>query len=173
MNILHLKMCGFPTYYMKKLICLKNLKSHSNTNHVPFGWIHEIIQNDIKFQYTLLFHKSLLNVSYLNPFIYYLLSAYIQSTMSVLSKKIQRCLLQSFFTYFKEQVIEQRKWDKFGEFPRSSAGKETACNAGDPGLIPESGRSPGEGVGCPLQYSWASLVAQSIKNLSTMWKTWV
>ena len=44
-------------------------------------------------------------------------------------------------------------------FPGSSAGKETTCNAGDPGLIPESGRSTGEGMGCPLQYSWASLVA--------------
>ena len=40
-----------------------------------------------------------------------------------------------------------------------SAGKESACNAGDPGLIPGSGRSPGEGIGYPLQYSWASLVA--------------
>ena len=44
-------------------------------------------------------------------------------------------------------------------FPGSSGGKEYACNAGDPSLIPGSGRSPGEGVGYPLQYSWASLVA--------------
>ena len=43
--------------------------------------------------------------------------------------------------------------------PGSSAGKESACNAGDPGLIPGSGRSAGEGIGYPLQYSWASLVA--------------
>ena len=49
-------------------------------------------------------------------------------------------------------------------FPGSSAGKESACNAGDPGSICESGRSPGEGKGCPLQYSWASLVAQLVKN---------
>ena len=75
MNILHLKIWGFPTSYMKKLISLKTLKSRSNTNYVLFGWIHEIIQNDIKFQYTLLFHKTLLNVSYINLFIYYLLSA--------------------------------------------------------------------------------------------------
>ena len=47
----------------------------------------------------------------------------------------------------------------------SSVGKESSCNAGDPGLIPGSGRSPGEGVGYPLQYSWASLVAQLVKNL--------
>ena len=38
-------------------------------------------------------------------------------------------------------------------FPSSSVGKESACNAGDPGLIPGSGRSPGEGSGNPLQYS--------------------
>src|SRR5574337_816653 len=42
--------------------------------------------------------------------------------------------------------------------------KESACNAGDPSLIPESGRSPGEGIGYPLQYSWASRVAQLVKN---------
>ena len=58
-------------------------------------------------------------------------------------------------------------------FPHSSIGKETACNAGDPSLIPGSGRSPGEGMSYPLQYSWASLVAQLVKNLPTMWETWV
>ena len=55
----------------------------------------------------------------------------------------------------------------------SSAGKESACNAGDLGSIPGSGRSPGEGIGYPLQYSWASLVAQMVKNLPAMWETWV
>ena len=40
-------------------------------------------------------------------------------------------------------------------FPHSSVGKESACNTGDPGSIPGSGRSPGEGIGYPLQYSWA------------------
>ena len=58
-------------------------------------------------------------------------------------------------------------------FPGSSAGKESACNAGDPGLTPGSGRSPGEGIGYPLQYSWGSLVAQMVKNLPVMWETWV
>ena len=38
-------------------------------------------------------------------------------------------------------------------FPRSSVGKESACNVGDPGLIPGLERSPGEGNGNPLQYS--------------------
>ena len=56
-------------------------------------------------------------------------------------------------------------------FPGSSAGKESACNAGDPGLIPGSRRSPGEGKGDPLQYSWAALVAQLVKNLPAMWET--
>ena len=51
-------------------------------------------------------------------------------------------------------------------FPDGSVGKESACNEGDPGLIPGSGRSAGEGIGYPLQYSWASLVAQLMKNQS-------
>ena len=58
-------------------------------------------------------------------------------------------------------------------FPGSSAGKESACNAGDPSLIPRLGRSTGEGIGYPLQYSWASLVAQLVKNLPGMQETWV
>ena len=58
-------------------------------------------------------------------------------------------------------------------FPGSSAGKESACNAGDPSLTPGSGRSPGERIGYPLQYSWASLVAQIVKNPPAMQKTWV
>ena len=58
-------------------------------------------------------------------------------------------------------------------FPDSSVGKESACNAGDPSSIPGLGRAAGEGIGCPLQYSWASLVAQLVKNLPAMRKTWV
>ena len=58
-------------------------------------------------------------------------------------------------------------------FPDSSVGKEFACNAGDPSWIPGSGRSAGEGIGYPLQYSWASLVAQLVKNPPTMQETWV
>ena len=50
-------------------------------------------------------------------------------------------------------------------FPGSSAGKEHACNSGDPGSIPSLGSSPGEGIGYPLQYSRASFGAQKIKNL--------
>ena len=53
--------------------------------------------------------------------------------------------------------------ESFWGFPDSSAGKESACHAGDPSSIPGSGRSAGEGIGCPLQYSWASILAQSVK----------
>ena len=49
-------------------------------------------------------------------------------------------------------------------FPNSSAGKESACNAEDSSLILGLGRSAGEGTGYPLHYSWASLVAQLVKN---------
>ena len=58
-------------------------------------------------------------------------------------------------------------------FPGSSAVKESTCSAEDPDSIPGSGRYPGEGIDYPLQYSWASLVAQLVKNLATMWETWV
>ena len=59
-------------------------------------------------------------------------------------------------------------------FPCSSAGKESTCNAGDPGSTPGRGRSTGEeGIGYPLQYSWASLVAQLVKNPPAMRETWV
>ena len=51
--------------------------------------------------------------------------------------------------------------------------KNLPASAGDLGLIPGLGRSPGEGKGYPLQYSWASLVAQLVENPPTMWKTWV
>ena len=58
-------------------------------------------------------------------------------------------------------------------FPDSSVSKESTCNAGDPGLIPGLGRSAGEGIGYPLQYSWASLVAQLVKNPLAVEEIWV
>ena len=61
------------------------------------------------------------------------------------------------------------KWTEFIKV-RSS---ESACNAGDPGSNPGSGRYTGEGIGYPLQHSWASLVAQLVKNLPAVWETWV
>ena len=56
-------------------------------------------------------------------------------------------------------------------FPDSSVGNESACSAGDPNSIPGSGRSTGEGIGYTLHYSWASLVAQLIRNQLTMQET--
>ena len=58
-------------------------------------------------------------------------------------------------------------------FPCGSAGKKSTCNAGNLSSILEFGRSPGEEIGYPLQYSWAYLVAQLIKNPPAMRETWV
>ena len=61
---------------------------------------------------------------------------------------------------------------RFG-FLDSLIGKESTCNAGNPSLTPGSGRSAGEEIGYPLEYSWASLVAQQVNNPPAMWETWV
>ena len=58
-------------------------------------------------------------------------------------------------------------------FPDSSDGKESTCNTEDPGSIPGSGSSAGEGIEDPLQHSQASLAAPLVKNLAAMWETWV
>ena len=75
----------------------------------------------------------------------------------------------------QQQIIDTRDTEYI--FPpdmfSSSAGKESTCNAGDPNLIPGSGRSTGEGTSYPLQYSWASLMTQLVKNLSAMQDTWI
>ena len=59
-----------------------------------------------------------------------------------------------------------------GRLPDSSVGKESTCNAGESDSIPGSGRSAGEGIGYPVQYSWASLVVQLVKNSPAMQETW-
>ena len=61
----------------------------------------------------------------------------------------------------------------FSGFLGSSAGKGPACNAGDPGSIPESGSSPGEEDRLLTLLSWASPVAQTVKNSPAMWGTWI
>ena len=76
------------------------------------------------------------------------------------------------YNYHHKSVLEHVHQPKTG-FPGGSAGKESACNAGDPSSIPGLGRSAGEGIGYPLQYSWAYLVAQLVKNLPAMRDTWV
>ena len=66
--------------------------------------------------------------------------------------------------------ISQVKWQRTGPLKFQEA---SACNAGDPSLTPGSGRSAAEGIGYPLQYSWASLVAQLVKKPPAMRETWV
>ena len=77
-------------------------------------------------------------------------------------------MLPSKDFYEKNSIIGSLKG-----FPCGSAGKESACNAGDLGSIPGLGRSAGEGNGYPLQYSWASLVTHLVKNPPAMQETWV
>ena len=73
-------------------------------------------------------------------------------------------LLASFFEDYSKVLF-------FGKgFPDSSVGKESTCNTGDPSSIPGLGRCAGEGIGYPLQYSWASPVAQLVKNPPAMWR---
>ena len=69
----------------------------------------------------------------------------------------------------RQQWLNRERWG----FPDGSFGKESACNAGDPSSIPEWGRSAGGGISYPLQYSWASLVAQLVKNPPAMRETCV
>ena len=71
------------------------------------------------------------------------------------------------------QGLIGQMWDSSLDFLGSSVGKESACNAGDPGSISESGRSPEEVISYPLQYSRASLVTRLVKNLPAMQETWV
>ena len=83
-------------------------------------------------------------------------------------KRLVLCLFCHVDVVLLSFVVEQIfSWG----FPDSSAGKESACNAGDTSLIPGSGRSLWKGIGYPLQYSWASLVAQMVKNLLAMQET--
>ena len=69
--------------------------------------------------------------------------------------------------YYNSTILQ------FQVFHDSSVGQESACGEGDHGSIPGLGRSTGEGIGYPLQYSWASLVAQLVKNLPSMQETWL
>ena len=79
------------------------------------------------------------------------------SLLSMTSKKSLHLSRQRQGNFIKKQG-----------FPGSSVGKESTCNAGNPGVIPGLGRSTAEGIGYSLQYSWASLVAQLVKNLPAM-----
>ena len=74
---------------------------------------------------------------------------------------------------YREDPLERDRLPTlvFLGFPCDSAGKESACNAGDLGSISKLGRASGEGKGYPLQYSWASLVAQLVKSQPAMQET--
>ena len=72
-----------------------------------------------------------------------------------------------------QQLLQYGNLSLTLNIPDSSVGKESTCNAGDPGLIPGLGGSPGEGIVYTLQCSWASLVAQLVKKLPVMQETWV
>ena len=58
-------------------------------------------------------------------------------------------------------------------FPDSSIDKESPCNADNPGSSPAFGTAAGEGIGYPLQYSWASLMVQLVRNPPAVQETWV
>ena len=73
--------------------------------------------------------------------------------------------------YFEQGPQTYRGWGWV--LSSANVGKETTCNAGGSGLIPGSGRSSEEGIGYSFQYSWASLVAQMVKNPRAMQETWV
>ena len=72
---------------------------------------------------------------------------------------------------FHKALLELTVSQSHQGFPSSSAGKESTSSAGDSSSVSGLGRSAGEGIGYPLQYSWASLVAQMVKNLPAMWET--
>ena len=85
-----------------------------------------------------------------------------------------QCNLVHFTAYNVSSILKGKKcWSSGKGFPGSSVGKEFICNSGDPGSIPESRRSAGEGNGHPLQYCWVSSVAQLVKNPPTIRETWV
>ena len=81
-------------------------------------------------------------------------------------------MIQDSLTYRLKNYYYEPKWEE-KYFPNSSVGKEFSCSTGGPSSIPGSGRSAGEEIGYPLQYTWASLVAQLEKNLPAIQETWV
>ena len=90
-------------------------------------------------------------------------------TLKRKEKKSEKLIVfQQFQPVIKNLTIKDTRG-----FPNSSVGKESTCNAGDPGSIPGLGKSIREGIGYPLQYSFTSLVTQLVKSLPTTRETWV
>ena len=84
------------------------------------------------------------------------------------------CVLNAIFAFMNGFLIQTPSvFLGIFMFPDSSAGKESACSAGDPSLIPVLGRHPGEGTGYPLQNSQTSLVTQTVKTLPAVQEIWV
>ena len=83
----------------------------------------------------------------------------------------QHFIFQSFIKNSKGMI--RTSGQTAGNHEGSSVGKESICNEGDPSSIPGLVSSPGEAIVYPLQYSWASLVAQMVKNPPAVWDTWV
>ena len=94
-------------------------------------------------------------------------------TFLILLHPLHSFLRATIMNYHKQPVLKTIGVYTLMGFPDSSVGKESSCNAGDPGSIPVSGRSPGKGIGYPLQYSWTSLVAQLVKLSPAMQDPWV
>ena len=110
------------------------------------------------------------------PLLIYSFALYLLSNLNLLFTSqpifyLKRC---ARFTFLSVTVSFTGLWVAiiiYMSFPGSSAPKESTCNPGDQDSIPGSGRSPGEGIGYPFQYSWASLVAQLVKNPRAMQET--
>ena len=112
------------------------------------------------------------------PLLIYSFALYLLSNLNLLFTSqpifyLKRC---ARFTFLSVTVSFTGLWVAiiiYMSFPGSSAPKESTCNPGDQDSIPGSGRSPGEGIGYPFQYSWSSLVVQTVKNLPAMQETWL
>ena len=142
--------CIFLLMFMA--ICISSLRKKMSIRIILIGFLFYFI---FKSSFYILYANPLSNVLQLLPPILWVLFTILMVSLEA----------QSFLILMKSSL-------SLG-FPDSSAGKESACNAGDHGSIPGSGSSPGEGKGYPLQYYWASLVAQLGKNPPAMWETWV
>ena len=100
----------------------------------------------------------------------------IMEALTVTQRAWQACSLPVILNQWWFCILSEDIWQlllTLLDFPGGPASKESTCNAGDPSLIPGSGRYTGEEIGYPLQYSWASLVAQLVKNLPAMQETLV
>ena len=94
--------------------------------------------------------------------------------ISCFAESFHFCLrFKGFVNKRSHSLYSNKQYQYLLGFPGSSAGKESACSAGDPNLIPGSGRFPGKGIGYLLQYSLASLVVQLVENPPAMRETWV